>query len=378
MAVTQQSSSNPRAPQLISYIALAAPATRRPATGREAYLRPEFGFTPAWYKRACNVDIDFGKRWHTDPAYRAETVVVMARETRRRFGPDARIGPLQDADNPTDLITGVFGALFVPGLYGIPIHWKNDDWPWCELGAHLTDEQIRTLEPPVLDNNPFWAAFMQQLDWIDRHVERLDGFINWQSVINTGYRLRGERLFLDMSMDAGLVRHLFDCIVETMIDGARRLYARQAHSGVTHTHFTVSNCLVNMLSPEYYRRFILPYDLRIAGQFSSLGVHNCAWNANPYLADYATIPRVSYIDMGLESDLVKAKELFPDARRALMYTPMDLARKSSSELAHDLEHIARAYGPCDLVCADIDSLVPDERVLEVLDLCRTLSEAYVA
>lgn len=363
-------------PQLISYIAHAAPATRRPATGDEAYLRPEFGFTPEWYLRTC--EIDFGERWHTDPAYRAETVVAMAQETRRRFGDSARIGPLQAADGPTDLITGTYGALLVPALYEVPIRWKEDDWPWCEPGVHLTDDQIRCLQPPDLDNSPLWAAFMQQLDWIDRHVARLDGFINWQSVINTGYRLRGEQVFLDMRLDAGLVRHLFDCIVETMIAGARRLYARQAQSGVVHTHFTVSNCLVNMLSPADYRTFILPYDLRIAGEFATIGIHNCAWNASPYLADYATVPRVSYMDMGLESDLSRARELFPHARRALMYTPMDLADKSLDELAHDLERIAQEYGPCDLVCADIDVRVPDERVLEVLDLCRSLSETYGA
>lgn len=31
--------------QLISYIALSAPATRRPADGDEPFLRPEIGFT---------------------------------------------------------------------------------------------------------------------------------------------------------------------------------------------------------------------------------------------------------------------------------------------------------------------------------------------
>ena len=37
---------------LISYIAPGAPATRRPAAGGEARLRPEIGFTPLWYRTA--------------------------------------------------------------------------------------------------------------------------------------------------------------------------------------------------------------------------------------------------------------------------------------------------------------------------------------
>jgi len=61
--------------QLISYIAPAAPAMRRPASGDEPFVRPEMGFTPKWYRAALG--IDFGQRWHCDPAYRRETVLAM-------------------------------------------------------------------------------------------------------------------------------------------------------------------------------------------------------------------------------------------------------------------------------------------------------------
>jgi len=70
--------------QLVSYIALAAPATRRPTRGDEPFLRPEIGFTPNWYRQA--VGIDFGERWHTDFAYRlrgADLFIDMALEPSR-------------------------------------------------------------------------------------------------------------------------------------------------------------------------------------------------------------------------------------------------------------------------------------------------------
>ena len=361
--------------QLISYIAHAAPATRRPAQGEQAYIRPEIGFTPRWYQQAVS-NIDFGERWHTDPAYRADTIIAMAKETRRRFSGRARIGAYQDPENPTDFITGTFGALMVPSLYGVPVWWQEGDWPWSEHGQFLTDEMLGELEPPDLDNNPFWNTFMEQVDWITKHTERLGGFINWQSVINSGYRMRGEQLFLDMAMDPGSIKHLFDCIVETMIDGARRLYARQRETGFDLSHFTVSNCMVNIISPQHYEEFVLPYDKRLAEEFSVLGVHNCAWNADPYVPHYATIPKVAYVDMGIDSDLVAAAHAFPHTRRALMYTPMDIEAKTSEELADDFDQIAREYGPCDLVCADIDIGVPDERINQIIDLCEQLSQKY--
>ncbi len=68
--------------QLLSYIALSAPANRRPARGDEPFLRPEIGFTPMWFRDALG--IDFGEQWHTDPQHRRDTLVAMAREVATR------------------------------------------------------------------------------------------------------------------------------------------------------------------------------------------------------------------------------------------------------------------------------------------------------
>ena len=78
-------------------------------------------------------------------------------------------------------------------------------------------------------------------------------------------------------------------------------------------------------------------------------MHNCAWNADPYVPHYARLPDVGYIDMGLDSDLAVARNVFPHARRAVMVTPMDLTHKDLPELRRDLERCARDYGPCDVV-----------------------------
>ena len=160
-----------------------------------------------------------------------------------------------------------------------------------------------------------------------------------------------------------------------MIDAARRLQKRQRDSGVEVGFFTVSNCLVNLVSPEQYRTLILPFDQRIAAEFACIGIHNCAWNADPYMESYACVPDVAYIDMGVDSDLRKAKGLFPDARRAVMYTPMDLANKSLDAIRGDMERIAREYGPCDFVAADIDAVDEDLPLLELVEAAQEADDA---
>jgi len=355
--------------QLISYIAPAAPATRRPADGDEPFLRPEIGFTPKWYHRHLNIAFD--EKWHTDPSFRRETILKMREELRRRF-PGTKIGRIDQADKPLDLLTGTYGAASIAAIYGIPIIYARDNWPNC-THQFLSDDEIKNLKPADLDSNPHFQALLNQIEKIAAIEGRVEGYINWQGVLNNAQRLRGQDIFTDMIMDPPMVNHLFECITTTMIEAAKRLHNRQRASGVQVQFFTISNCLVNMVSARHYEQLLLPWDLHIAAAFKTIGVHNCAWNANPYLEAYARIPNLRYIDMGQDSDLEEARRLFPQGRRAIMYTPMDVANKSLSEIKTDLEKIADSYGPCDIVAADIEVDTPDRRVLDLINLCGEIS-----
>lgn len=356
--------------QLISYIAPAAPATRRPAISDEAAMRPEVGFTPQWFRQ--HLEIDFGERWHTDPEYRRQTVVAMRGELNEKF-PGTSIGGINRPDSPLDLLTGTYGACTVAAIYGVPIVYAKDNWPNCQHW-YLTDGEVDRLQPPDLDANPHFQQLLNQVDRIAESYGRIEGFINWQGVLNNAQRLRGQQIFVDVLDTPKRAAHLFGCVCTTMIDAARRLHARQRASGVKVSFFTVSNCLVNMISPAQYGELLLPLDCRIAEAFDAIGIHNCAWNADPYLDAYATIPNVGYIDMGLDSDIERARRLFPDARRAIMYTPMDLSNKPLVEIRQDFQRIACEYAPCDIVLADIEAGTPDDRVRAVLDICDESSQ----
>ncbi|MBN1341271.1 MAG: hypothetical protein JXQ73_01250 [Phycisphaerae bacterium] len=362
----------PSTSQLVSYIAPGAPATRRPGRGDEPFLRPEIGFTPKWYRQA--VGVDFGRRWHTDAVYRDESIRAMARALRRRFR-DVDIGWVEDPESPPDLLTGVFGACTVGGIYGLDIVYASDQWPVCEH-TYLTDGAVDALQPPDLDRNPFFNALMDQLGRIADRRGRVFGYVNWQGVLNNAYRLRGEDLFADMLLAPARANHLFQCVALTMEDAARRLYAAQRQTGVSVEHFTVSNCLVNMIGPEQYGDMLLRFDRRFSEAFGLLGVHNCAWTADAYLDHYATLPNLGYVDMGADSDLGRARALFPQARRAVMYTPMDLANKALDAIRADLERFALEYGPCDVVLADIEADTPDSRVVQVVEFCGEVSRRY--
>ena len=354
--------------QLRSYIAPGAPATRRPCDGTEPSLRIEFGFTPRWYRE--RLGIDFSEQWHLDPHYRRGTVVAMKRELNRRF-PDLALGGASPEDTPANL-DGVHGAVLIARCFGVPAEYYCDNWPASAL-EHLSEEQVARLEPPSLPDVPVFAQVLEQMETIAHDHGGIEGYLNWQGVLNNAQRLRGPEVLTDLWVNPDLARHLFDVVTETMISGMRLVYERQRQSGVTVRHATVSNCFVNMVSPGLYREFLLPCDRRIAAAFDMIGIHNCAWNVDPYIEDYASVANLAYVDMGLDSGLARARELCPNARRALMYTPMDVANKSLAEIRADLLRIHAELGPCDVVMADIDHETPDERVLAVAAMAREVA-----
>jgi uroporphyrinogen-III decarboxylase len=297
----------------------------------------------------------------------------MRTEIKRRF-PGRNIGQVDD-HLPPDLITGLYGIAVVPAMFGQSIQYFQAKWPQ-PYGEPLTDAQADSLQPPQLDNNDLFQDILGQIDTIQQLTGAARGYLNWQGVLNTAFRLRGQRIFMDLFDAPQRAHHIFQCVTATMIEGIRKLHLRQKQAGVEEKFATISNCVVNMIGPEHYSEFILPYDLKIRAEFEKFGIHNCAWLVDPYMDAYATVPRLGYLDMGITSNLKRAKQLFPQTRRTVLYTSMDLANKSEDQIYADFERIAQDFAPCDVGLPDIEIDVPDERVIFAMELCKKLTDKY--
>jgi hypothetical protein len=358
-------------PQLRYYIAVGAPPLREPATGRESFMRPEVGFNPSWFR--ARLGIDFGRRWHESPEYRLEAALHMKAELRKRF-PGRNIGESETSRAP-DILTGLFGIAVVGQFFGHSIEYFADKWP-VATGELLTDEAAAALAVPNVENHPCFHAIARQVEAARKLTGEARGFLNWQGVLNTAFKLRGEQIFVDILADPPLANHILQTVAATMIRGVKALYQVQKELGTEYDFASVTNCTVNMISGEHYRDFVLPQDLSIRRAFGAFAVHNCAWNATPYLEAQSSIPGLGYIDMGIETDLAKAKRLVPEARRNLLYRSADLKRKSPEALRTDFERIAREFAPCDLGLPDIEADVPDEKIMFAMDLCAELSAKH--
>ncbi len=351
--------------KLRNHIPIAGPARREPADGTEALFRVSLGFEPAWYSRRC--EVSFTEQWHRDPVYRYRTLKAMKAELLRAFPQATCWDPQDERDLAT--ISGVFGAYPIPHAFGVPLIYRADRWPALDPQKKLTLREIETLEADTVLQSPVVEDIFQQMDVIEQQWGTIHGYLNWQGVLNNAFNLRGEEIFLDMFDRPELARQFFSVITDVMITLARKIQERQRASGFAIEQFSVSNCVMNMISPAAYADFIRPFDTLISESFERFGVHTCNWDVTPYIEVLAGLPKLGYIDMGMMSDMRRVRETFPDTYRAVLYSPVRLQEESLEEIRGDMEKIYRDIGPCDLVMADIQATTPDERVRSLLDIC---------
>lgn len=271
-------------------------------------------------------------------------------------------------------LSGCYGAYVIPWLFGRSLRYAPDMWP--EIGDRISFsvQDIENLSVDSILSNARVEEVFRQIDIIESESGKIHGYLNWQGVLNNAFHLRGQSIFLDMIEKPDFVHRLFSLICDVMITFAHKVQARQRQSGFYVNQFSVSNCVVNTISPECYREFVFPYDKRIAENFERFGVHTCNWDVTPYLEVLRKLPKVGYLDMGMMSDMKRAKAMFPDARRAVMYSPVKLQEAPIEEIQKDMERIYEELSPCDVVMADIQTTTPDSRVKGLLYICRALEE----
>ena len=356
--------------KLRNHIPISGPARREPADGTESDMRVSLGFEPAWFHKRCGVN--FTEKWHKDPFYRYESLVKMKKELCQRF-PSVSYW---NEDNKDDLatISGCYGAYVIPMVCGFPLVYEKDRWPEINKNKEkLSVKEVEKLNIEDILKNKFVEEIFQQMDIIKNQWGKIHGYLNWQGVLNNAFILRGEDIFIDFFDRPAFTHHLFTLISDLMIRLAQKVQKKQRKSGFYINHFCVSNCTVNMVSPQIYREFLLPYDKKIAESgFERFGMHTCNWNVTPYLEEIKKLPKVGYLDMGIMSDMRKVKVMFPEARRAVMYSPVRLQEASFDEIKKDMKKIYHELSPCDIVMADIQATTSDKRVNELLQICRNL------
>jgi hypothetical protein len=276
----------------------------------------------------------------------------------------------RDGIEPTcATISGVYGILLISMLYGAEPVYAADAWPDAQPIFHSIDD-YRNLSPIDLDLNPVMNQLETQMEIIARRWGKIHGYLNYQGVINIAAKLRGSELFMDMIDEPETVKNFFTHIAETIGRVSKRVQRRQRESGFEIDLLSMSNCTVSMISPSQYEEYLLPLDGKLSAEYQRFGIHTCNWVVDPYLESLRYIEKMGYLDTGINSNLERIRELFPDTRRALLLTPGELESQRDEEFFETVRRINTEYAPCDIVLADLETTMPDARVNRFLEIVR--------
>jgi hypothetical protein len=311
-------------------------------------VKVHVSFSPDWF--AARMGLDMGERWHMDPVLRRESFAAMARAMNAEF-PRLRLGG--DPDAIRGGLSQIANCAPVGALFGQEVLYSRGAWP--ENDRHLLDDEAAdALAVPDFERSRFFTDLMRQMDTIQKEWGAIDGELNYQGILNTAFRLRGEQIFTDMVTAPERAHHVLDVACETTMRFADAVYARQARSGVTKDYFVTSNCVVNMISEAHYREFVMPYDRRLSAHYPHFGVHNCGWKVDTYAKAYSEIRVLGYLDFGMQSNLADLKRLFPRTVLTVILNPDDVIGRTPAEVRSLLEKLRDTLSVCRIVLGSLD------------------------
>lgn len=337
-------------------------------------------FHPSWWHRYAGVDFD--EKFFFDADYHVEADIRMRRTLWEHFGAYG-IGEEHPEARPilfSDLIA--CGFLYSQ-ILGCEVVFKKDDAPQV-MCAHLTDEQIRELKAPALDEHPLWQKVQRQIDYYLKSFGRAESAVNLMGIQNIALDLRGEALFFDYYDEPELEENLLTAATDLSIDIGRRLYALSpvVSGGVTSIVkqscpevYLTSNCSVTMLSNEQYVEHLLPYDIRLAEAFPCFGIHHCGPNMETVIDGYLRVPHLKFLEIGAGSDLSAVARAIGDRdiRCCIRYSPVALKAEPKEEIARKTDEAIRAFEGEERLCfscVGIDGNTEPEAVRKYLSVFR--------
>jgi hypothetical protein len=305
-------------------------------------------FSPDWF--ASRMGLDLGERWHTDPILRRKSFVAMAEALNVEF-PDLRLGG--DSRSIKGGLSQAHTCAPVAALFGQEILYSRDAWPENRRRL-LSDKEADALEAPDLGGALLVEELMHQMDTIEREWGTIGGELNYQGVLNTAFRLRGEQIFTDMIAAPERAHRVLSVVCDTTMRFADMVFARQEKSGIHKDYFVTSNCVVNMISEDHYRQFVMPYDRKLSEHYPHFGIHNCGWTVDAYAAAYSEIRSLGYLDFGIRSDLPRLAAIFPHAVLTVILNPDDVLGRAPSEVRAMLARLHDAMGKCRIIIGSLD------------------------
>ncbi len=322
-------------------------------------------FLPSWYYKRYG--LSWGRRFYFDPDYRTEVVQEGERLVFGHFG-HLSLGSESPEPRP---IQADYGRAAVPAILGCEVEFPDDNYPWPR---HLPESQIDSVRLPndIESVHPV-DEWVRQCRYLARKYDHPTRPVwNTQGVQNVALTLRGDELFVDYYENPERARRLLD-VSAGAIERSHDYFRRVGSHAALLCH---ALCTVVMLSPEFYDKWLFPYDQRLHEYSDRNGygyhLHHCGV-IDAYSASYRRIPPIDMLEVGWESDIQAVMALFPEATVQYIVHVNFVRYGKPADIRDRLRAILDGVpdeGRFKVSIPDLDADVPDENVEAAVEALR--------
>jgi len=177
-------------------------------------------------------------------------------------------------------VTPMFGLGMGPGTlvtgFGIPLDPKAQNCP----AFNKSLDQILAEPPPDPTTSGMFPALRAQIDLIKQHTPPTFkiGLPDMQGPFNLVHNTIGNEAFTAPYDDETKFHAIMERMTTYWIASRKNLFSWIGEERISPTERAarICECSVNLVSPEFYTRFVLEHDRRIAEAFGLLHIHPCS------------------------------------------------------------------------------------------------------
>lgn len=253
-------------------------------------------------------------------------------------------------------------------ILGCQVVFLENDEPYA-IPRNITDEELDGFTPPTDFEKIFPIdVYLDEARHLYKKFGKARIGVNYQSVLNNALKFRGEQLMLDFYLNPFIARRVLDICFTTMENLRAFIYRKNREFGwpTEGNRVQSDNCTVQLISPETYREFLLPYDRLLSEKYAAnYGVHHCGQSMHKYAPHYATLKSARWYDIGYGSDVAECIREYAEADRekefVARYGPVRLLNAQPDEVRTEVRGLVEA-GATSLLILGVDSGTPAKNI----------------
>jgi hypothetical protein len=338
-------------------------------------LAPEW-----WYK---HTGISFDKDFFFHPVRRVEAEQKMEKVLYEKWG-NFGLGIENEMQKPEVGAVHLASGYLISEMLGCKVEYMEDHPP-AVIPANKEGMEIDVDE--AFKSKAF-RSFIDLMETLKKRKGHLTGDVNWSGILNIALDLRGENLFLDMSLNEQNTKDYFSrlsMVIDKFVSGIQKETGTSSISvnrnvrNLKSPVFLHSECSHTMISSEDYEKFLLPFDVAWSHKHRPFGIHYCGEDPHRHAQSFAKIPHLDFLDVGWGGDIKLLRKYLPDTFLNIRLSPVEIKKLSNDDLRMIITRLVRdsenpyLTGVC---CINMDDEVDDSKIDTIFETVNDLRNTY--